>query len=77
MDVNVAAQTPWLAHQLQFVAGLGPRKAAAVLKGIQRQEQVASRRAVWKELKVIGKKVFWYVPHSSPVCCVVNLHCAV
>lgn len=63
--MNVAAQTPWLAHQLQFVAGLGPRKAAAVLKGIQRQEQVASRRAVWKELKVIGKKVFWYVPVSS------------
>ena len=67
MDVNLAAQTPWLAHQLQFVAGLGPRKAAAVLKAIQRQEQVASRRAVWKELKAIGKKVFWSV--SLPMNC--------
>ena len=68
VDVNLAAQTPWLAHQLQFVAGLGPRKAAAVLKAIQRQEQVASRRAVWKELKAIGKKVFWSVANADFTC---------
>lgn len=61
VDLNLAAQTPWLAHQLQFVGGLGPRKAMAVLKGVQRQEQVAARKAVWKELNVIGKKVFWSV----------------
>ncbi|KAL0039173.1 hypothetical protein WJX77_010168 [Trebouxia sp. C0004] len=59
VDLNLAAQTPWLAHQLQFVAGLGPRKAMALLKAVQRQEQVAARKAVWKELNVIGKKVFW------------------
>ena len=61
VDVNLAAQTPWLAHQLQFVAGLGPRKATSLLKAVQRQEQVASRKAVWRELNVIGKKVFWQV----------------
>ena len=44
VDVSLAAQTPWLAHQLQFVAGLGPRKATSLLKAVQRQEQVASRK---------------------------------
>ncbi len=68
MDLNLAAQTPWLAHQLQFVAGLGPRKAMALLKALQRQEQVAARKAVWKELNVIGKKVFWSVTGTSHVC---------
>jgi len=68
VDLNLAAQTPWLAHQLQFVAGLGPRKAMALLKAVQRQEQVAARKAVWKELNVIGKKVFWSVTETSRVC---------
>ncbi len=67
VDLNLAAQTPWLAHQLQFVAGLGPRKAMALLKAVQRQEQVTARKAVWKELNVIGKKVFWSVDETSHV----------
>ncbi len=67
MDLNLVAQTPWLAHQLQFVAGLGPRKAMALLKAVQRQEQVAARKAVWKELNVIGKKVFWSVTETCHV----------
>jgi len=38
------------------------------LKALQRQEQVAARKAVWKELNVIGKKVFWSVTGTSHVC---------
>ena len=78
MDLNLAAQTPWLAPQLQFVAGLGPRKAMALLKAVQRQEQVAARKAVWKELNVIGRKVFWsdsLAPASSCLHLVLMLAC--
>ncbi len=88
VDLNLAAQTPWQAHPLQFVAGLGPRKATALLKAVQRQEQVAARRAVWKELNVIGKKVFWlvnlpcgcYILTGECVCapaCIMRLLCSV
>jgi transcription elongation factor SPT6 len=36
VDVNAAACMPWRAPPLQFVAGLGPRKAAALLQAVQR-----------------------------------------
>jgi len=34
-DINQMASAPWRAHTLQFVAGLGPRKAAALLRAVQ------------------------------------------
>ncbi len=36
-DINLMAMVPWRAHMLQFVCGLGPRKAQHLLKTIQRQ----------------------------------------
>lgn len=32
MDINLAASNPWMASTLQFVAGLGPRKARALVQ---------------------------------------------
>ena len=32
VDINLAASNPWMASTLQFVAGLGPRKARALLQ---------------------------------------------
>lgn len=59
VDINAVSRVPWLASPLQFVAGLGPRKAGALMKAIQRQQQVVdSRQFVWQELGVIGKLVF-------------------
>ncbi len=34
-DINAMAAQPWRSPTLQFVAGLGPRKAAALLKAVQ------------------------------------------
>jgi hypothetical protein len=35
-DINLMAAVPWRAHMLQFICGLGPRKAQHLLKTIQR-----------------------------------------
>lgn len=32
VDINLAATNQWMASTLQFVAGLGPRKARALLQ---------------------------------------------
>lgn len=50
VDLNVVAKIPWMAAPLQFVPGLGPRKARAVLEGVRRKEFAACR----KELVVPG-----------------------
>lgn len=44
--------------QLQFVSGLGPRKAQALLRAAAREEGVASRYVLWNELRVLGRCVF-------------------
>ena len=58
MDINRAAHSAWQAAPLQFVAGLGPRKAQALLRAVQREGAVATRYAMWNELQVLGKCVF-------------------
>jgi len=40
VDVNAAAATPWRAPPLAFVAGLGPRKAQALLRAAVREKGV-------------------------------------
>ncbi|KAK9828928.1 hypothetical protein WJX72_002842 [[Myrmecia] bisecta] len=58
VDINAAASHPWLAHSLQYVAGLGPRKAMALLRAVQRNEHVVSRHDMWSSLGVLGNRVF-------------------
>lgn len=59
VDVNAAVAAPWRAAPLAFVPGLGPRKAAALLRTVARAGgHVESRRQIWKELGVMGNCVF-------------------
>lgn len=58
VDINRVAHSAWQAPPLAFVAGLGPRKAQALLRAAGREEGVASRYIMWNELGVMGKCVF-------------------
>ncbi len=59
VDVNLAANVPWRQELLQFVPGLGPRKASALLAALGRNRSRAeSRSSLWKDLGVLGKVVF-------------------
>jgi len=35
VDINEAIISPYIAHTLQYVSGLGPRKAQSILKRIE------------------------------------------
>lgn len=60
VNLNLVSQTPWMTPQLQFVPGLGPRKALALLKWAQRQDHVNARRPLYRDVgSPLGKKVFW------------------
>jgi hypothetical protein len=66
LDINVAAHSAWQQAPLQFIAGLGPRKAQLLARSVQREEFVATRNALWKELGVMERVVFRHVtslPH--------------
>jgi len=66
VDVNAAAATPWRAPPLAFVAGLGPRKAQALLRAAVREKGVQARADLWRQpnnpdqppLTVFGRCVF-------------------
>ena len=60
-DVNRMAVVSWQAAPLHFAAGLGPRKAQALLRAVQRCEGgVLSRKALLRDLHVLGRTVFRY-----------------
>uniref|UniRef100_A0A0D9UXY2 Transcription elongation factor spt6 n=1 Tax=Leersia perrieri TaxID=77586 RepID=A0A0D9UXY2_9ORYZ len=54
-DVNLAASHEWHFSTLQFVAGLGPRKASALQKELLREGSIFSRKDL---VKPLGRKVF-------------------
>ena len=59
VDVNLAAQYEWRAALLQYVAGFGPRKAAAVLRGVRASDGGAlARRDDLLGLPGVGQKVY-------------------
>jgi hypothetical protein len=59
VDLNAVAASTWLSAPLQFVPGLGPRKAAALLRAVARAGGfVESRQQVWRDLGVFGNRVF-------------------
>ncbi|KAG2438290.1 hypothetical protein HYH02_010988 [Chlamydomonas schloesseri] len=59
VDVNLACNVPWRSELLQFVPGLGPRKAGALLAALTRNRNKAeSRSMLYKDLGVLGKVVF-------------------
>ncbi|KAL4442498.1 hypothetical protein ABPG77_005082 [Micractinium sp. CCAP 211/92] len=59
VDLNAVVSSTWQSASLQFAPGLGARKAAALLRGVQRAGGfVESRNQVWRELGVLGNRVF-------------------
>ncbi|XP_058105794.1 transcription elongation factor SPT6 homolog [Magnolia sinica] len=57
VDINLAASHEWLFSPLQFVSGLGPRKASALQKALVRAGVVFSRKEIPMN-GVLKKKVF-------------------
>ena len=58
LDLNVVAHMTWQAAPLQFVAGLGPRKAQLLARTAQREQFVHTRLFLFRELGILGKAVF-------------------
>ncbi|KAG2488784.1 hypothetical protein HYH03_012781 [Edaphochlamys debaryana] len=59
VDVNLSCNVAWRSESLQFVPGLGPRKAGALLAALTRNRNKAeSRSMLYKDLGVLGKTVF-------------------
>ena len=56
LDVNLAAAHEWLFSSLQFISGLGPRKASSLKKALARAGSVFSRKEI--AMGVLKKKVF-------------------
>ncbi|KAM0918249.1 hypothetical protein ACQ4PT_008855 [Festuca glaucescens] len=54
-DVNLSASHEWHSSTLQFVAGLGPRKASALQKELVREGSIFSRKELAEPLR---RKVF-------------------
>lgn len=57
LDINLAISHEWLFAPLQFISGLGPRKAASLQRSLVRAGAIFTRKDFVKEHK-LGKKVF-------------------
>ncbi|KAI9217353.1 SH2 domain-containing protein [Blastocladiella britannica] len=57
VDINAAAKHAHLAHTLQFVAGLGPRKVVGLLPRLQKLRNVSSRN-VFVRQQLMGARIF-------------------
>lgn len=57
LDVNLAASHEWLFAPLQFISGLGPRKAASLQRSLVRAGAIFSRKDLLTA-HGLGKKVF-------------------
>lgn len=58
IDINLAAMHDWLLDTLQFVAGLGPRKAEVIRKMLQMEGRVLTRNDLYSTIRVMEKRVF-------------------
>ncbi len=68
MDLNALLAAPWQARMLQFVGGLGPRKAPHLLKAVQKSGSAESRYALWRELQAISNCILRSFFCSEPFC---------
>ncbi|KAK1386015.1 Transcription elongation factor spt6 [Heracleum sosnowskyi] len=57
LDINLAASHEWLFSSLQFVSGLGPRKAASLMKSLVRAGSIFTRKDLFTTYG-LEKKVF-------------------
>ncbi|ONK61390.1 uncharacterized protein A4U43_C08F29410 [Asparagus officinalis] len=57
LDINLAASHEWLFAPLQFISGLGPRKASALQRAFVRAGSIINRKEIPMG-KILRKKVF-------------------
>lgn len=57
LDINLAISHEWLFSPLQFISGLGPRKAASLQRSLVKASAIYTRKDFLTEHK-LGKKVF-------------------
>ena len=57
LDVNLALSHEWLFSTMQFISGLGPRKAASLVRSLVRNGAIFTRKDLLTE-HGIGKRVF-------------------
>ncbi|KAG9156361.1 hypothetical protein Leryth_009224 [Lithospermum erythrorhizon] len=57
LDINLAASHEWLFTPLQFISGLGPRKASSLQRSLVRSGAIFTRKDLLTE-HGLGKKVF-------------------
>ncbi|XP_047942962.1 transcription elongation factor SPT6 homolog [Salvia hispanica] len=57
LDINLAASHEWLFAPLQFISGLGPRKAASLQRSLVRAGAIFTRKDL-QQSHGLGKKVF-------------------
>ncbi|GAB2295631.1 Transcription elongation factor spt6 [Dionaea muscipula] len=57
LDLNLAISHEWLFAPLQFISGLGPRKAASLQKSLVRDSAISSRKDLYKD-HGLGKNIF-------------------
>ncbi|KAG6411761.1 hypothetical protein SASPL_129845 [Salvia splendens] len=57
LDINLAASHEWLFAPLQFISGLGPRKAASLQRSLVRAGAIFTRKDLLQS-HGLGKKVF-------------------
>lgn len=58
VDINLAASHEWMFSPLQFVSGLGPRKAASLQRAILRAGRINTRRELLTTLGAMKRLVF-------------------
>ncbi|KAJ7545245.1 hypothetical protein O6H91_09G112200 [Diphasiastrum complanatum] len=59
VDVNLAASHEWLFAPLQFISGLGPRKAVVMKRSLQGAGRVNSRKEMLTALELMKRNVFF------------------
>lgn len=57
LDINLALSHEWLFSTMQFISGLGPRKAASLMRSLVRSGAIFTRKDLLTE-HGIGKRVF-------------------
>lgn len=56
-ELNVMANVSWRAPSLQFVAGMGPRKAQGLLTALQKNGNRVESRWELMSMGVLGRRV--------------------
>ncbi|MCO5570094.1 hypothetical protein L7F22_023810 [Adiantum nelumboides] len=68
IDINMAAVHDWLFAPLQFICGLGARKASVIQRSIQGVGRISTRKEMLTPLRLMKKNVFINACASLRIC---------